>query len=57
MRLGARETALKLFKEKYSDAKAFFLAGSVLRGEATSYSDLDIVIVFDKLDSLKEWRL
>ena len=51
MKLSATQTAEKLFKEKYPNAKAFFLAGSVLRGEATSYSDLDIVIVFEKLEA------
>ena len=51
MKLSAEETAEKLFNEKYPDAKAFFLAGSVLRGEATPYSDLDIVIVFEKIEA------
>ncbi len=32
MKLSAIQTAEKLFKEKYPKAKAFFLAGSVLRG-------------------------
>lgn len=34
---------------KYSDARVIFLAGSIVRGEGTAYSDLDLVVVFDKL--------
>lgn len=38
-----------LHQEKYSDAKVIFLAGSVMRGEGTSTSDLDLVVVYSKL--------
>lgn len=34
---------------KYSDAKVIFLAGSIVRGEGTAYSDLDLVVVFERL--------
>jgi predicted nucleotidyltransferase len=34
---------------KYSDAAVILLAGSIVRGEDTAYSDLDLVVVFDKL--------
>jgi hypothetical protein len=34
---------------KYSDARVIFLAGSIVRGEGTAYSDLDLVVIFDKL--------
>jgi hypothetical protein len=44
------ETAEKIYREKFPDAKAFFLAGSVLRNEATKFSDLDIIVVFDHLE-------
>lgn len=34
---------------KYPDARVIFLAGSIVRGEGTLYSDLDLVVIFDKL--------
>ena len=38
-----------LHKEKYSGADVVFLAGSVIRGESTKTSDLDIVVVYDSI--------
>lgn len=34
---------------KYPTAKVIFLAGSIVRGEATAFSDLDLVVVFEIL--------
>jgi hypothetical protein len=34
---------------KYKDAKVIFLAGSIVRGEGTPDSDLDLVVVFENL--------
>jgi len=39
----------KLHKQKYPEADVIFLAGSVVRGEGTKTSDLDIVVVYDSL--------
>ena len=39
----------KLFDNRYSDASVIFLAGSIIRGEATPFSDLDLVVIFDQL--------
>lgn len=39
----------RLYKERYSEAKAVFWAGSVSQGKYTERSDLDIVIVFEQL--------
>ena len=39
----------KLHKQKYPDTNVIFLAGSVIRGEATKTSDLDIVVVYETL--------
>lgn len=39
----------EIFESKYPDAHLIFLAGSLVRGEGTSYSDLDLVVIFDKL--------
>lgn len=34
---------------KYPKAKVIFLAGSIVRGEGTPFSDLDLVVVFENL--------
>ncbi len=39
----------EIHKIKYPQAEVVFLAGSVVRGEGTSTSDLDLVVVFDHL--------
>ncbi len=39
----------EILASKYSAARVIFLAGSVVRGEGTAYSDLDLVVIFDKL--------
>jgi hypothetical protein len=43
------DVAKELFQEKYSDADCFLLCGSVVRGEDTPFSDLDIVIIYESL--------
>jgi hypothetical protein len=48
------QAASEIWKQRFSDAKVIFLAGSVLRGEATPYSDLDLVVVYEKLATA--WR-
>jgi hypothetical protein len=40
-----------VYRERYSDAQALFLAGSLIRGEGTSTSDLDLVVVFKQLQA------
>jgi hypothetical protein len=39
----------EIFARKYSDANVVFLAGSIVRGESTPFSDLDLVVIFDRL--------
>ncbi|MCM2282081.1 MAG: nucleotidyltransferase domain-containing protein, partial [Bdellovibrionaceae bacterium] len=39
-----------LIENRYKGAEVIFLAGSVMRGEASTYSDVDIVVVFPKVD-------
>jgi len=39
----------ELLSNKYPDASVIFLAGSIVRGEGTPFSDLDLVVIFDKL--------
>lgn len=48
-RIDPAEAAREIFRGRYSGARVLFLAGSVLRGEATPTSDLDIVVVYDRL--------
>lgn len=40
-----------LLTERYPDADVAILAGSAARGEATSTSDLDLVMIFDHLEA------
>lgn len=39
----------QILSEKYPSAEFAFLAGSFVRGEATKFSDLDIVVIFKNL--------
>ena len=41
----------EIYKKKYSDSAIVLLAGSVVRGEATKTSDLDLVVVYEQLES------
>ena len=41
----------ELFETRYQGAEMIFLAGSVVRGEATAHSDLDLVVLFPKVDA------
>lgn len=49
MRPEPHEAAAGIHRERYAEARVLFLAGSVLRGEATPASDLDIVVVYERL--------
>lgn len=39
-----------LFETRYQGAQVIFLAGSVVRGEASNYSDIDLVIVYPRVE-------
>lgn len=41
--------AQEIFTERFPDARIMFLAGSVMRGEGTENSDLDLVVVYEKI--------
>jgi len=43
------DAANDIWKEHFPEAKVIFLAGSVVRGEATPSSDLDLVVIYEKL--------
>jgi hypothetical protein len=45
----ARRTARKIAEERYPEARVVLLAGSVIRGEDTAHSDLDLVVIYTKL--------
>ena len=48
-RVSPVEAARGFWRERYAGARVVFLAGSVMRGEATPASDLDIVVVYERL--------
>ena len=43
------QVAQDIFARKYPDASLIFLAGSIVRGEGTPFSDLDLVVIFERL--------
>ncbi|HYA18431.1 MAG TPA: nucleotidyltransferase domain-containing protein [Bryobacteraceae bacterium] len=43
------ETAKALYRDRYSGASVVFAAGSFVRGEATAFSDLDLVVLYPAL--------
>ncbi len=45
------DTARAIRALRYSGAEAVFAAGSIVRGEGTAYSDLDLVVVFPRLEA------
>lgn len=48
-----KAVVLELWEAKYSDASAIFLAGSVIRGEATAFSDLDLVVMYESVEQAR----
>ncbi len=53
-RLPPARAAEEIRQQKFPDCKAFFLSGSVVSGEATAHSDLDLVVIYDSLEAA--WR-
>ena len=45
------KTTKAVHAERYPGAEVIFLAGSVIRGENTPTSDLDLVVIFRRLDN------
>ena len=43
------DAAHAIWSQRYSGADVVLAAGSIVRGEATAYSDLDLVVVYSKL--------
>src|SRR5215210_2951252 len=48
-RVSPVEAARGFWGERYAGARVVFVGGSVMRGEATEASDLDVVVVFEEL--------
>ena len=44
-----RQTIEDLRQQRFGDAEVLFLAGSVMRGQGTPHSDLDVVVVYKSL--------
>lgn len=49
----ALSAAEKIRAQFFLDASTFMLAGSMVRGDATAYSDLDLIVVFERVDRAK----
>lgn len=49
MRNDVLEVADAIRNQRYADAAVVFAAGSLIRGEGTAYSDLDLVVVYSSL--------
>ena len=45
------DAAETIRQQKYPSASALFLAGSIVRGEGTEHSDLDIVVIYEHLSA------
>src|SRR4051812_16405128 len=45
-----QHVATAIHRARYPDAKVTLLAGSVSRGEVTPFSDLDLVVLFERID-------
>ena len=43
------DAAYAIWSQRYSGAAVVFAAGSLVRGEGTAYSDLDLVVVYSAL--------
>jgi hypothetical protein len=50
----ARAQARLIYETRYPEAAALLLAGSTVRGEATPHSDLDLVVLYERLPHA--WR-
>ncbi len=46
--------AERLWRERYPEAQVLFCGGSIVRGEGTPTSDLDVVVVFERVE--RAWR-
>lgn len=45
------KTSKAIYAERYPESEVIFLSGSVIRGESTPMSDLDLVVVFRELEN------
>jgi hypothetical protein len=45
-----RQTATTVLRERYGEADSLLLAGSVVRGEETATSDLDLVVLYPQIE-------
>lgn len=50
-RSDAATAALEVVAERFADAAVVFLTGSVVRDEATTTSDLDLVVIYERLEA------
>lgn len=50
----AVEVARRIWRARYAEPRVVLLAGSVVRGEVTAYSDLDVLVVYERVEHA--WR-
>jgi predicted nucleotidyltransferase len=50
-RESAIDAARKVARTRYPDAVLLLVAGSIVRGEGTPHSDLDLVVVYPKIEA------
>ncbi|RYX81877.1 nucleotidyltransferase domain-containing protein [bacterium] len=55
-RISPQQAAQTLFERRHPSANCLLLAGSIVRGEATASSDLDIVVLYDEGDLPHAYR-
>jgi uncharacterized protein len=48
---------LELLKEKYSDIEGAYLFGSYAKGKSTDDSDIDLALIFSKLDDSRRFDI
>jgi hypothetical protein len=53
-RMNPQDAAIEIWQERYKDAKAVFLAGSFSSQPGREPSDLDLLVVFENIDSYQE---
>lgn len=50
-KLTPESAAKEILEDRFPKASVMFLAGSLIRGEGTRFSDLDLVVVFDHVET------
>jgi hypothetical protein len=52
-KMSPESVTMEIGKARYSEARAIFLCGSVVRREDTPFSDLDLVVVYERIEQAR----